>query len=296
MNNSLLEFHINTRTIKTISRLLKPLSNIAKKISHPKEGQRVILMYHGISKSPKLNCVTQSLFKEQISWLKEKYTVVPLSVLIENLKSSFPQKNQSNFLSITFDDGYNSFAELALPVLQALNCHATVFIPSGKVGSYNDWDVNSGEFYKMKIMSYKMLRQLPKELIEVGSHGISHASFDRLSFREIERELVESRLEIEQNISRPVQFFAFPYGVYPFKHTHRLYDGKTKLSLGGYRAACTTWWGRYNLIKDIILLRRIGIWDSDSFDDFTDKLNGYYDWLVSKESVARYFKMMKCFL
>ncbi|MFZ3091291.1 MAG: polysaccharide deacetylase family protein [Nitrospirota bacterium] len=295
MNNSLLEFHINTRTIKTISRLLKPLSNIAKKISHPKEGQRVILMYHGISKSPKFNCVTQSLLREQISWLKEKYFVVPLNTLIESLDSDSFMAH-SNLASITFDDGYNSFAELALPVLQALNCHATVFIPSGKAGSCNDWEENSDEFYKMKIMSYEAIRQLPIESVEIGSHGISHIALNRLSFREIERELVESSLEIEQNISRPVRFFAFPYGVYPFKHRHRLYDDKAKLFLGGYKAACTTWWGRYNSLKDTNRLRRIGIWDSDSFDDFTDKLNGYYDWLVGKERIGRGLKIIRSFL
>lgn len=294
MNNSLLEFHINTRTIKAISRLLKPLSNITKKILHPREGQRAILMYHGVSKSPKFNCVTQSLLREQISWLKEKYFVVPLNTLIESLNSDSFMAH-SNLASITFDDGYNSFAELALPVLQALNCHATVFIPSGKAGSYNDWDENVSSLNKMEIMSYETLRQLPKEFVGIGSHGISHISFDGLSIREIERELVESRLEIEQNISRPVQFFAFPFGFYPFKYKHRLYDDKTKLFLGGYKAACTTWWGRYNSLKDINMLRRIGIWDSDSFDDFTDKLNGYYDWLEGKERIGMFLKTIAAF-
>lgn len=294
MNNSLLEFHINTRTIKAISRLLKPLSNITKKISHPKEGQRVILMYHGISKSPKFNCVTQSLLREQISWLKEKYFVVPLNTLIESLNSDSFMAH-SNLASITFDDGYVNFIELALPILQEYGCNATVFIPSGKAGSYNDWEKNISSLNKIEIMSYDMLRQLPKELIEVGSHGISHVSFDRLSFREIERELVESRLEIEQNISRPVQFFAFPYGAYPFKYKHRLYDDKTKLFLGGYKAACTTWWGRYNTLKDTNTLRRIGIWDSDSFDDFTDKLNGYYDCLEIKEKFGMFLKTIAAF-
>jgi peptidoglycan/xylan/chitin deacetylase (PgdA/CDA1 family) len=285
---------MNIKTIKAITRFLKPLS--IKRNYPPKEGQRVILMYHGVSKLPKLNCVTQSLFKEQISWLKEKYTIVPLSVLVENLKSSFPQKNQSNFLSITFDDGYVNFAELALPILQELGCHATVFVPAGKAGSYNDWDEEISGFCKMEIMSYETIRQLPIESVEIGSHGISHIALNRVSFREIEREIVGSRLEIEQNISRPVQFFAFPFGVYPFKHRYRLYDDKTKLFLGGYKAACTTWWGRYNLIKDINLLRRIGIWDSDSFDDFTDKLNGYYGWLEGKERIGRGLKIIRSFL
>ncbi len=64
--------HISTKIIKTISRFLKPISNLNNRIYQPKGGQRVILMYHGISKLPKFNCVTQSLFREQISLLKKK--------------------------------------------------------------------------------------------------------------------------------------------------------------------------------------------------------------------------------
>src|SRR4030067_1358435 len=287
--------HISTKTIKTISRFLKPISNLNNRIYQPKEGQRVILMYHGISKLPKFNCVTQSLFREQISLLKEKYTVVPLSVLIENLKTSFPQKDQSNLLSITFDDGYVNFSELALPILQEYECHTTVFVSSGKIGCYNDWDKDISNSLRMEIMSHKIINQLPSKFVDIGSHGITHRPLDCLPYNELRKELIESKLEIEQNISRPVQFFAFPFGSYPFKHRNRLYDNK-KHFLGGYKAACTSWWGRYNFTKDINLLRRIGIWDTDSFDDFADKLNGYYDWLKNKEKIGRGLKIVKNFL
>lgn len=283
---------MDTETIKTITRFLKPLS--INRTYNSKRGQRVILMYHGISKSPKFNCVTQSLFREQISWLKGRYSVVPLNTLIESFNSDFPTVH-SDIASITFDDGYISFAELALPILQEYNCHATVFFPAGKAGSYNDWDQEISGFCKMEIMSYKMLRQLPIESVEIGSHGISHVALNGISFRDVEREIVESRLEIEQNISRPVQFFAFPFGAYPFNHRNMLYDNK-KHFLGGYKAACTIWWGRYNSLKDINTLYRIRISDSDSFNDFTDKLKGYYDWLAGKERIGRYLRIIRSFL
>jgi peptidoglycan/xylan/chitin deacetylase (PgdA/CDA1 family) len=260
----------------------------------PQTGQRVILMYHGISKRPNFNCITASQFQEQLSWLKEKYSVVPLSVLVENIMPP-SSLNTSNLAAITFDDGYVNFTELALPVLQKYKLHATAFVPTGKVGYYNDWDKGMSGFHKMEIMSYSELRQLPREVVEIGSHGISHMPLDRLPYNEIEKEIVQSRVEIEQNIGKAVQFFAFPFGVYPFKYRFRLYDNKNYF-LGGYKAACTTWWGRYNEMDDIHMLRRVGIWDSDSLDDFKDKLNGYYDWLEKKERVGRYFKIMKSFL
>ena len=280
------------KTIQTITHSLKPVANILNEGILQQTGQRVILMYHGIARQAIFNCVAASNFKEQLSWLKEKYSVVPLSVLVDDIQFPTPSNRASNLASITFDDCYDNFAELALPILQEYKMHATAFLPTGKVGFYNDWDESMIGFHKMGIMSYKMLRQLPEQTVEVGSHGIAHLPLDQLSYNEIEKEIVQSRVEIEQNIGKPVRFFAFPFGVYPFKYRRRLRDGNNDF-LGGYRAACTTWWGRYNTMKDIHVLRRVGIWDFDTLDDFKDKLHGSYDWLVKKESVGRYYKLMR---
>ena len=286
---------MNIETIKTISHLLKSIENKINVIHYPGTGtgQEVILMYHGISKRPKFNCVTANLFREQLAWLTDNYIVVPLSILIEKL--SAPSPIPLKLAAITFDDGYINFAELALPILRDYKCHATVFVPSEKAGCYNDWDRSIKGFHKMEIMSYDMIRQLPQEFVEIGSHGLSHRPLSQLPYNEIKREIVDSRLEIENKTGRPVHFFAFPFGVYPFRHKLQLCDAENHF-MGGYNAACTTWWGRYNSLKDINTLRRVGIWDSDSFSDFIDKLSGYYDWLEKKERVGRYLKIMESYL
>ncbi len=282
---------MNENTIKAITRVIKPMTNVMSMRSSSYGGQRVILMYHGISKTPKSNCITVSAFHDQLSLLKEKYTVVPLSVLVNAMQEP-PAGNAADLAAITFDDGYVNFAELALPVLQGYNLHATLFVLAGKTGGYNDWDENMSGFQRMEIMPYSMLSRLPETFVEIGSHGMSHIPLGRQSFDIIEREIVRSRVEIEQNIGRPVRFFAFPFGVYPFKHRSRLYDSGNNL-IGGYAAACTSWWGRYNSRKDLAMLRRITIWESDSFADFTDKLQGCYDWLAMKERMGRYYKMLR---
>jgi peptidoglycan/xylan/chitin deacetylase (PgdA/CDA1 family) len=285
---------MDEKTIRSVSRFLKPLGNIIKGKSLRRAGQRAILMYHGISRQPGFNCISTSLFEEHLGWLKERYNVVPLSVLVEDLGSTV-MPDTKNLAAITFDDCYVSFAELALPILRKYNVHATVFMPTGKVEQYNDWDEGMAGFCKMQIMSYSMLRQLPEDLVEIGSHGISHSPLNQMAYGELEKEVVQSRIDIEHNTGRPVRFFAFPFGMYPFKYRHRLYDGHNRF-LGGYRAACGSSWGRFNEMKDICMLHRITIADSDSFDDFQDKLNGHYDWLTRKESVGRYYKIMKSWL
>jgi peptidoglycan/xylan/chitin deacetylase (PgdA/CDA1 family) len=284
---------MHDKTIKSVTRFLKPVGKIIHSESSRQTGQKVILMYHGISRKPAFNCIPASLFEKELAWLKERYTVVPLSVLVENL-SSVPL-NTANLAAVTFDDCYVNFAELALPILKKYKMHATAFMLTGKAGQYNDWDEGMAGFCKMEIMSYDMLRQLPGDVVEIGSHGISHCPLNRLAYNELEKEMVQSRIDIEQNTGKPVQFFSFPFGMYPFKYRHRLSDDHNRF-LGGYRAACGSSWGRFNTLKDIHLLHRVTMADSDSFEDFQDKLNGHYDWLMRKESVGRYYKIMKSWL
>ncbi len=285
---------MNEETIRSVTRLLKPVGNIINRDPSRRTGQKVIVMYHGIARQQGFNCISANLFEEHLAWLKERYAVVPLSALVENLDSADLPDTQ-NFAALTFDDCYVNFAEQALPILRKFNVPAAVFMPTGKVGQYNDWDEEMAAFCKMPIMSYPMLRQLPEDLVEIGSHGISHRPLNRMSYDELEKELVQSRMDIEQNTGKAVRFFAFPFGMYPFKYRHQLFDGHKRF-LGGYRAACGSSWGRFNTIRDICLLHRLTISDSDTFEDFQDKLNGHYDWLRRKESVGRYYQIMKGWL
>ena len=279
------------KTTKFVTHLLKPISVLTNHQSNKELKQRIILMYHGISKKPQFNCVTESLFMDQICWLKEKYSVVSLFDLVESFKS--PEKHKSNLASITFDDGYVNFAEFAVPILEKCDCHATVFVPTGKVGYFNDWDEGHNSFHKMPIMSYDQLRQLPKEFVEIGSHGISHKPLFRLPPNEIFQEIVNSRLEIEQKVGQPGRFFAFPFG--PFEYNFNFYRNCMEF-LESYHAACTGWWGRFNSLKDLYTLRRIGMWESDSFKDFIDKLEGKYDWLAVKEKIGRFYRFIPSLL
>ncbi len=280
---------MNKTEIKKVTNLLKPFLKITNSVKCDKF-QRVILTYHGISKLPQFNCVTKDLFYNQITWLKKNYLVVPLSELVENLSSQGIKK--AHMASLTFDDGYVNFHEHAVPILEEYGCHATVFVPSGKVGYYNDWDEGMSGFKKLPIMSYQQLSELPENVVEIGSHGISHIALGKLASHEVQREILESRSEIEQKIGRRVRFFSYPFGSYPFGYRADS-NQNIKLLLSAYAGACTIWWGRFNEQKDIYTLRRIGIWESDSFEDFLDKMRGYYDWLIANEKFCKFFKYIK---
>ena len=49
-------------------------------------------------------------------------------------------------------------------------------------------------------------------LITIGSHGLTHRHFTKLSDKEANHEFIESRNRIENIISKKVDLFAYPYG------------------------------------------------------------------------------------
>ena len=46
---------------------------------------------------------------------------------------------------VTFDDGYEDFAELAHPLLRQYEIDVTLFVVSGLVRTTNEWDREHGE-------------------------------------------------------------------------------------------------------------------------------------------------------
>jgi peptidoglycan/xylan/chitin deacetylase (PgdA/CDA1 family) len=71
--------------------------------------------------------VTKQGFLRQISYLKQHYKLISLNDYIERR-----QRNEklSGCAIVTFDDGFRDFKQIALDILKANNCPATVFIIS----------------------------------------------------------------------------------------------------------------------------------------------------------------------
>jgi hypothetical protein len=103
----------------------------------------------------------------------------------------------------------------------------------------------------------------------------------------LEKEVTLSRTILEQELGRPITLFSFPYGRHWTDCRRKFPDARLLFEEAGYLAACTTRWGRFNILKDLFALRRIGIWPSDTQLDFKQKLAGHYDWLAGKEDAVR---------
>lgn len=104
------------------------------------DGRLCILNYHRILKhgdpllesEPDLNT-----FRWHMQLLAECFHVMPLHEALETLaKDRMPPRA----VCITFDDGYRSTHDIALPILKEFELPATVFVTTGHMGHGNMWN------------------------------------------------------------------------------------------------------------------------------------------------------------
>jgi peptidoglycan/xylan/chitin deacetylase (PgdA/CDA1 family) len=169
----------------------------------------MILMYHGVAdvaEDPYLLCVSPGRFAEQLAWLKRRgLRGVGIGTLIDAMRRGRAHR----LVGITFDDGYTSVLEKALPELKRHGFGASVFIISGRLGGTNDWD--QGPVFPL--MSAAQVRELAAEPgIEIGSHSQTHVRLAGLTGEQLAAEVGGSKADLTALLDAPVRGFAYPYG------------------------------------------------------------------------------------
>lgn len=119
------------------------------------------------------------------------------------------------YAAVTFDDGYLSVIENALPELEKRKIPSTLFIVTEALGKHPQWLSNSSNSVNsQKVMSTDQLRMLPSDLVTVGSHTIRHPKLPSLGEEDARRELSESRAKLEKILKREIKLFSFPHGAF----------------------------------------------------------------------------------
>lgn len=106
----------------------------------PGQGRLCILNYHRILESadPLLAAEPDvKTFRWQMQVLADCFNVLPIDQALAALASG---RMPPRAVCITFDDGYRSFHDLALPVLREFGFPATVFVTTGFVDSGSMWN------------------------------------------------------------------------------------------------------------------------------------------------------------
>jgi peptidoglycan/xylan/chitin deacetylase (PgdA/CDA1 family) len=158
----------------------------------------VVLMYHRLSDGPVDPeegdyVLSPALFEAQMRWLAgQGRPVASLTCLAEG-------RHEDGAVVLTFDDGSDSDATVAGPLLRSLGFPAAFFVNPARVGVEGraSWD---------------QLRALAEGGFAIGSHGLDHALFDDLAASDLEWQITESKREIEDRLRRKVDALSLPGG------------------------------------------------------------------------------------
>ncbi|MER8501103.1 glycosyltransferase [Mesorhizobium sp. M0204] len=236
---------------------------LRRDVARSERRQRIpVLMYHSVSdEGPAALArfrLTPAAFASQMTWLRANGFHAISSEQLEWFIA-----NRQPFVGrpvlITFDDGFQNFADHAWPILRANDLTAEVFLVTDLVGESAQWDAYSGP--PTQLMDAGTVRRLAGEGAFFGSHLATHRAIDGLSSSDLAAELLRSRMFIERWTGRPTAAFAAPFSV-----TDRRLGRLAKEC--GYRIGFGGRHGPADLDCDPIDLPRIEIRGDRSLDDF----------------------------
>jgi peptidoglycan/xylan/chitin deacetylase (PgdA/CDA1 family) len=187
----------------------------------------MVLMYHGVADvadDPNLLCVTPGRFAEQMASLQRLgLRGVGVGTLVDAIRAG----HSRGLVGITFDDGYVSVLEAALPELSRRGFTASVFVIAGRLGGTNEWDKGPS----WPLLSAGQVGELAAAGMEIGSHSMTHVRLAGLEAGQLEAEVRGSRASLGELMGTPVRGFAYPYGSMDAAARRAVHDA-------GYDYAC----------------------------------------------------------
>jgi peptidoglycan/xylan/chitin deacetylase (PgdA/CDA1 family) len=204
-----------------------------------------ILTFHALDEgSPPLSFPPDVFVRGMRGLHRDGWRALPLG---EAVRLLFTGALPGRTLALTFDDGYRSVHDRALPVLEELGWPATVFLAPGGAPPAPGRRLPPMEGREM--LSWEEAGLLLRRGWEVGAHTLHHADLCRLAPAQAEEEILRSREVLEQALSVPVRLFAYPFG--------RWSRAAAAAVRRGFDAACTDRLGLADPGDDRHLLPRL---------------------------------------
>jgi peptidoglycan/xylan/chitin deacetylase (PgdA/CDA1 family) len=238
----------------------------------------VVLMYHALEPGGGTPdwpwAVSRERFLGQLELLRsEGWTTHRVSDLVAG--NPLPPRAAV----ITFDDGYaDNYG--AFEALAERGMTATWYMVTADVGRESRWkDQPPG---RRAMLAAGQLRAMAEAGMEIGAHTRHHARLPEVDDATLADEVGGSRAELEGQLGRAVDSFAYPYG---------LYDDRVAEAVrhAGYSVACTTRTGWGMVGGDPMQVRRVAVFNTDSVSSFARKLV-FADNDVSWRRIGRYYR------
>lgn len=172
----------------------------------------LVLMYHGVDvvgrdDDPHNMFVPPAAFEAQLTRLRQRhgYTFLTEAQFIGALEGK-PVPARSCLL--TFDDGYVSVLDKAVPVLRQHRAPSVCYVSPSLFGQ----QPKPGEPAAMELLDADGVRELAASGVTIGSHSDVHDSLTGRTAEDLERATVASRQALRDLVGVEARTFAYPYG------------------------------------------------------------------------------------
>lgn len=152
-------------------------------------------------------------------------------------------------VALTIDDGFRSVREEAMPLLSKAGFRATLYLVAGRLGGWNDWEVQQGEA-RAALMTVEEIREWIGEGHRIGAHSVTHPWLTKIPLDRAREEVRASRKKLEDTFGCAVTDFCYPYGDWNEAIRAEVVEA-------GYQTATTTDFGFNGPESDPWSLRRI---------------------------------------
>lgn len=175
--------------------------------------------------------------------------------------------------AVTFDDGYISVLENAVPELRARGFPYTLFIPTGSWGGRPSWVKNPQHpFWQEQVVTPAELSKAAEDALStIGSHTVSHPRLSGLDDQSLDSELRNSKADLEKILGSTVDILSFPHGDYDERVS-------TRARAAGYRRLLTVEPSLVLAGNENTLLGRVAVEPDDGVLEFYLKAHGAYRW------------------
>jgi len=167
-----------------------------------------ILVYHHMSQSDpegssglRRLTVTADVFAQQMQYLQDNgYHVITFSALADYFDHG--KELPTLPVIISFDDGWETQFEYALPSLEKYHYPATFFVVTDYIG-------------RPGFISWPQLQTLLTDGMRIGSHSRSHPRLTKIKdSTKLWDQIYNSKTILESQLEISVEEFAYPYGAY----------------------------------------------------------------------------------
>jgi peptidoglycan/xylan/chitin deacetylase (PgdA/CDA1 family) len=264
---------------------------VANPVQRRTSGQRAsipILMYHSITDKDETKvqayyrtATSPRVFAQHMEYLHDLgYNTISVADAVNLLQNGGSTKNCA---VVTFDDGYADFYTHAFPALNRYGFTATVFLPTGFIGTL------PVQFKGRECLTWSEVRELRKQGMYFGSHTVTHPQLSTLDASAVKNEIVNSKQTIEDNLGEQVDSFAYPFA-FPEENASFVRMLRDTLVDAGYHQGVSTRIGTARPQEDRYFLHRLPMNSLDDILLFDAKLQGGYDWLYRLQYVSKFIR------